>query len=557
MVLTLLDALDMHSKNRPHDVFLNVWAKGDRLSYTFEQFRDEAIRFASDFKKLNLPPGSVIFIVLPHRPELYFAFIGAMYAGYIPSMLPFPTPKQDSEIYWEAHKALFRRVRPGAILTYTANIEPLKHSLIDLPTIVVDVEEGGASSQFMPNVERQADMIALLQHSSGTTGLKKGVELRFRDIQAQAISYSHAIALTERDVVVSWLPLYHDMGLLSSFLIPLSIGASIVSLDAFEWVSRPLILFDAIREHKGTLVWQPNFAFNHMARLRGASGRFDISTMRAFISCSEPCKVDTFDRFYNVFCGDGLDRTQLQTCYAMAETVFAVSQSRLTEAVRSIAVAGDALDRTGTIEIVGKDAVGARPFMSNGTPIAGLDVAILTEGKKDIWKAGKSSSSTGEILLRGKFVFEGYYKNPESNAGAFDDGWYCTGDIGFFNEGELFVCGRKKEILIVHGRNYYANDVEEVVSSVDGVKPGRAVAFSLYNDKTQSEEAIVMVESSVAADDHARLKRAVKQAVFDRLELTLHSVNVVNVGWLHKTTSGKVSRKENVIKYLKDREARA
>lgn len=552
MATTLLDAVDLHAKIRPHDVFLNVWMRGEHHSYTFEQFRIEALRFATMFEALDLPPNSVIFIILQHRPELYFAFIGAMYAGHIPSMLPFPTPKQDSDIYWDAHKALFERVEPGGILTYKANIGPIRTVLGALPTFVVDIEEDRASAPFEPDAAPQPDAIALLQHSSGTTGLKKGVELRFRDIHAQAASYADTIGMTERDVIVSWLPLYHDMGLLSSFLIPLSVGASIVSLDAFEWVSRPLMLFDAIAEHKGTLVWQPNFAFNHIARLRDAGEKVDISTMRAFISCSEPCKVDTFDRFYSAFRDDGLDQRQLQTCYAMAETVFAVSQSDISQPVRSIAVAGDVLDLGGNIEIVGKDAAGARYFLSNGTPVPGLDVAISVAGEKDIWEAGKSSSCTGEILIRGDFLFEGYYKNPEANAGAFDAGWYCTGDIGFFQDGDLFVCGRQKEMLIVHGRNYYATDIEEAVSGVEGVKQGRAVAFSLFNDRTQSEEAILMVESAVPASDHASLKRAVKQAVFDRLELTLHSINIVDVGWLHKTTSGKISRKENFAKYLKD-----
>ncbi len=348
---------------------------------------------------------------------------------------------------------------------------------------------------------------------------------------------------------MSWLPLYHDMGLLSSFLIPLSVGAKIVSMDAFEWVARPEMQLAAIEQYGGTFCWLPNFAFKHMARVKAPGARHDLGSMRAFISCSEPCKAETFDAFLEAFGENNVRREMLQCCYAMAETVFAVSQSALGRPVTVAALDGAALDLEGAIRPVVPGTPGARLFVSNGTPIAGLEVAISTTAGMVPWVPGADTHVSGEVMVRGEFVFSGYYRNEDDTRAAFQEGWYGTGDIGFFAAGDLYICGRKKELLIVNGRNFYATDVEEAASRVPGVKPGRAVVFGLYDDRSQSEAAILVAETDFPAEEWPRLRRAVKQEVFTRLELTLQTVNLRAPGWLVKTTSGKISRKENARRY--------
>jgi len=341
------------------------------------------------------------------------------------------------------------------------------------------------------------------------------------------------------------------MGLLSSFLVPLSVGARIVSLDAFEWVARPPMLLEVIERYRAQFTWMPNFAFNHLANTKPKDAEYDLRSMRAFISCSEPCKPEAFSRFVDVFGADGADDRRLQTCYAMAETVFAVTQSALGSPPRTLHLDGALLDREGRIGIVDAGAPGARGFLSNGGPLPGMEVAIARGADRVRLAPGVSSEHAGEILVRGAYVFSGYYRNSEATAQAFDGDWYKTGDIGFVQGGELFVCGRIKEILIVHGRNYYANDIEDVVNSVGGVKPGRAVAISVFDPRTQSEEAVVIAETEISdRKTAATLRRNVKQAVFDRLELTLQRVELVPPGWLVKTTSGKISRKDNRERYL-------
>lgn len=549
---TLLEALDRHAIESGDKVCVHFVAQGETRPQTYASLRAEALRAAAMFDELGLEPGSVVFIVLRHQAELYSTFLGAMYAGLTPSFLPFPTPKQDANLYWSSHRELFRRVDPGLVLTYADNIAPLCEALEGLTAQVVDVRRIADFQPREAGAAPSADQVALLQHSSGTTGLKKGVMLTFGEIAVQTEGYARAIDLQTNDVVVSWLPLYHDMGLLSSFLIPVARGATIVSLDAFEWVAKPAMLLEAIERHRGTLSWMPNFAFNHIARLRPSGASYDLTSMRAFIACSEPCKEETFVQFAETFADCGVTPGSVQACYAMAETVFAVTQSGLAAPAAICRVDGDELDRNQRVRL---SPVDGRAYVGNGRPIKGLEVAIDSVDGRLPWSPTANSRATGDIVVRGVSLFSGYYRNPEATAEALRDGWYTTGDVGFFADGELYICGRRKELLIVHGKNYYATDIEEAVNRVDGVKPGRAVAFALYSERTQSEEGYVVVESERPAETWTALKRAIKEGVFSQLDLTLQSVQIVEPGWLVKTTSGKISRKENARKYLAAKDA--
>lgn len=550
---TLLEALDRHAVEKGDKACVHFVAQGETTPQTYASMRTEALRAAAMFDGLGLEVGSVVFIVLRHQAELYSSFLGAMYAGLTPSFLPFPTLKQDANLYWSSHRELFRRVEPGLVLTYAENIAPLREALGGLKAEVLDVRRVADFQPREAGLNPAADRVALLQHSSGTTGLKKGVMLTFGEIAAQTEGYAKAIDFDANDVVVSWLPLYHDMGLLSSFLIPVALGATIVSLDAFEWVSKPAMLLEAIERHRGTLSWMPNFAFNHIARLRPSGSSYDLTSMRAFIACSEPCKEETFAQFADRFADCGVTPRSIQACYAMAESVFAVTQSNLDAPPAIRRVDGDELDRNQRVRL---SEAGGRAYVSNGRPIEGLEIAIDSAEGRLLWSPAANSRATGDIVVRGVSLFSGYYRNPEATVEALSDGWYTTGDVGFFADGELYICGRRKELLIVHGKNYYATDIEEAVNRIEGVKPGRAVAFALYSERTQSEEGYVVVESERSVETWTALKRAIKEGVFSQLDLTLQTVLVVEPGWVVKTSSGKISRKENAQKYLAAKDAR-
>jgi len=531
----LLGAMYGHAATRPTAPALLVAGSKRYRQFAYADLAREIDRWAARFTSLQFEPDAIVAIVLEHRYELYPAFLGAMRAGAIPTFLPFPTPKQDPVLYWNGQRELFARVRPACVVTESALAGPLG-ALCPPPCIVHDIDTPwDVPAVDLPPLEavERPERIALLQHSSGTTGAKKGVALTYRAIAMHNAAAARALEAQTSDLTVSWLPLYHDMGLIAAFLLPMWVGSRVVSLDAFEWLLNPASLLEAIERYRATHAWLPNFAFEHLVRTHDGDRTYDLRSMRAFVDCSEPCRPATFARFAATFAASGVTPDALRTCYAMAETVFAVTLGSPHEPARTICVDAAALRSHGALAAAGPDGA---ELLSCGRPLAGVELRILATEGQDV----------GEIAVRAPYLFSEYHRNPEATANAFVDGWYATGDLGFVRDGELFVCGRRKEMLVVHGQNFYSNDVEAAVNEVEGVKPGRVAVFGRFDDATGSEEAVVLAESEEA--DEARklaLVRHIRSHVYSVLGLQVRTVEIRGVGELIKTTSGKISRDEN------------
>jgi len=331
---TIAQALEYHCTHKSEETFCHFLKAGQVEAITYLKLYRESCRYAQLYKKQGLVPGQVVLIILNHTPDLYYAFIGAMLAGFIPSFMPPPTSKQDPKLYWSSHQELFNRIGAGALLTYSDHLELLNQELPDLPLKMVTTQDVQTYSDQFTVVELKSHEIAFLQHSSGTTGLKKGVVLTHGAILDQVSSYKQSLNIRETDRIVSWLPLYHDMGLIACFILPLVTGTSIVQIDPFEWVNNPKMLFEAITTYQSTLCWMPNFAFHHLYRTVRQKNDWNLRSMRAWINCSEPAKAETADFFFQKFTNLGVTDEQLQVCYAMAETVFAVTQTPLDQPVK-------------------------------------------------------------------------------------------------------------------------------------------------------------------------------------------------------------------------------
>jgi len=503
-----------------------------------------ARRFAALFQARGAGPGATILLIVRHGFDAHAAFVGAMLIGAVPSFLPYPSAKQDHTLYWAQHRTVLTVCRPRMVLVYdelhTAMVECAQGTGADI--VPVSLVEDHLAAQ-IPDPLPAADAVGLLQHSSGTTGLKKAVALSYRSIACQLANYRDALAIDPSAArIVSWLPLYHDMGLISSFLLPMWLGVPIISLDPFVWIATPTLFFDAVEDYRATHAWLPNFAFMHLARRVRTSRNWDLQSLRAVISCSEPCKAAAFDAFLSRYAAWGIRPETLQTCYAMAETVFAVSQSNLAAPVRRLAVDRDCITKLGPVLPPATD-VEALILLSNGRPIGGCAVRILREGDF------VAEVQIGEICVSGEFLFSGYSNNPIATAAAFHNEWYRTGDLGFLQDGEVFVVGRVKEVIIVNGKNIFVHDIEAAAAQVAGVKPGRLVAFGQYSDRIGSEQLVVVAERDANAAPDAQVLEAINRAVVLEIGIPCADIRLVDPGWLVKTTSGKISRSENARKY--------
>ncbi len=519
---------------------------------------DAAAGYARAYAESGIRPGEVVILILRHGLDLPAAFWGAVLHGAVPSIMPFLTEKLLPERYRRDLEVLVSITRPAALVTYPEF--PAELGGLDFggsPLRAVIFSSNAAPQAFRGANEyagagRGADEIVFLQHSSGTTGLQKGVAISHRALLNQLESYRAALRLDAQDVIVSWLPLYHDMGLIAGFLMPLLEGIPLVLLSPFDWVRSPVRLLQAVTRYRGTLSWLPNFAYNFCAqkiRAEDLEG-LDLSSWRAVTNCSEPMSAGSFERFAARFAPCGLDPRALTTSYAMAENVFAVTQGGIDAPVNVDEVDLIALQEEGMARAAAAGRPAAR-LLSCGAAVSGTEVRVLGAGDEPL-----PERRVGELAVRSNCMLAGYYNRPEESARVFADGWYRTGDLGYLAGGEVYVSGRKKDLLIVGGRNVFPQDLEALASEVPGVHPGRVAAFGVFNEAQGTEEAALVAEVDLPEEQRGEedacraLEDAIRLAVNRGSAVSLRYIRLVGARWLVKTSSGKTARSANRDKFL-------
>jgi fatty-acyl-CoA synthase len=539
-------------EHKPEIEYSVVISNGEEKKITWKDLENECQSIMNSLKGIEK---GVVLIFLRHSSSLHGTFFGTMMAGHTPSFMPCTSVKQDPALYWASHQKLLNHIKPTAIITSKDVSQEILQAKLELGnTKIIHIEDIEIPESKI-NIElRSEDEIALLQHSSGTTGLKKGVALTFDAIVKHAESYSSSISITEEDTIVSWLPLYHDMGLMACMIMPAYTSTPVIHMSPFDWVGKPHLLFEVIEKYSGTLTWMPNFAFEHMALYAPRMPHnYDISTMRAFISCSEVCRPESFDKFFNAFNEKGVEKSMLHTCYAMAETVFATSQSTLNRKAKRILVNQRDLNRGEYVRIYDENESNLetpRQLIETGSIIEGLEVKIVDEDFKSL-----PELTIGEISISGTFIFDGYYRMPDLTKERVMNGSYMTKDLGFFDSsGRLYVLGRVDDLIIVQGRNIYAHQVEALVSTLEGIKPGRISAFGIYDPRIGSESMIIVceVENGQSSEESQKIKSTINKLLQSTIEVVPKKIRLVTPGWLVKTSSGKVGRKENKEKHLRE-----
>lgn len=545
---TLLDALALQDSQTLALTFLHADESAQPL--TRAQFRAAVQCCAAALQQQGIGPRELVIIADTQSVVSIVAFWGAVWLGAIPSMFPTLTEKLDPQIYMRNMAELVERSQVRAVLA-DENFMPLFRQHTDAPVIALStlVEEGAWDDKpqhDLPPYAAKPDDIAFLQHSSGTTGLQKGIALSHSAALNQLTHYSAAIDLRDQDVIVSWLPLYHDMGLVAGFLLPFVQGIHLVLMSPFAWVAHPAMLLRAIHRYGGTLCWLPNFAYNHCARrirerdLEGLS----LAGVRAFINCSEPVRHESHALFVEKFTPLGVTWNQMAVCYAMAENTFAVTQTPIGQPPTIEHISRRAMESDLCAVRVTDDDPNGVTIVSCGVPITNVAVQTWDESAKPL-----PERHIGEIAIHSDSLLSGYYRRPDLTP-LNEAGWYATGDRGYIADGEVFIIGRSKDLIINAGKNIYPQDIEAIANSISGIHPGRAVVFGVPDDREGTELLALVAE--VSATDEAERKKivqGVRQAVVSQAEVTLTYVALVESGWLIKTSSGKIARGENRIKW--------
>jgi len=526
---------------------------GSEEAITAAQFLANAADYATALKLAGVKPRDIVILVMRQSKELLSALWGALYLGAIPSIFPFLSEKLDRSLYMQQVRTLVAHCGAGAVIAFPEFKSDLTTLLAGVACQILTTDEvrcGNTMQSAPPPYEANPDSVALLQHSSGSTGLQKGVALSHRAILSQVRSCGRALALSSDDVVVSWMPLYHDGGLIAGCVIPLVTGVPLVLMSPFHWVRDPKVLFHAVHRHRGTVTWLPNFAYNHCARNvrdRDLSG-VDLSRWR-LVNAAEPARWDSHRLFLDRFRRYGLNEGALMVAYGMAEATLIVSATPFGEPPHVDWVETRLLQEERRAVPAPAESPGSTPLTSCGYPVEGADIGIVDDEGR-----GLPDRCVGEIVLRARSLFSGYHLRPDLDAKVLRDGWYFTGDMGYLANGQLYVPGRKDDLIIVGGKNIYPNDLEAIANEVPGVRPGRAVAFGVPDHRLGTEKAVMVCEVQPSSDhDSARkIEWELRRRIAQETEVTLHDVRLMDRPWLIKTSSGKLARAANREKYLRE-----
>lgn len=550
---TLWKRWKLNSERNPDRDAIVHWVAGQEpFRWTYKNLIHSAKKFSVKIRELGIKPGEVCATIIRHNPKFYPLYLGISRAAALPAVLAYPNPRLHPDKFRQGLEGMAQRSGLDYILT-ERELEPIIKPLIEksgstIKAVYFPLEwdlNGEVDLKLDNEVEEVASQIKdtdpmLLQHSSGTTGLQKPVVLSHRAILNHVKNLGGALQLTERDKIVSWLPLYHDFGLIAAYQIPLAYGITTIQIDPFEWVLAPVLLPEVISKEKATATFSPNFAYNVLAEkideeeLEG----IDLSSLRIMVNAAEPIRHDSHEKFIARFKKYGLNPNALAGLYGMAEVTLGATLTTPGKPIPELSVDRNELSR-GFMKLANDKSV-VRVCVSSGHPINECDLKVVDENRNEI-----EDGIVGEVAVTSVSMFDGYRNYPEKTAEVVSNGWYYSGDYGFRWEGEYYIIGRKKDIIIVAGKNIYPEDIEDVMNGVEGLIPGRTIAFGEEDLNMGTEFVAVVSETNAQTDEEKNKVRMNILKAGMSIDIIIHKVYLVPPRWLIKSSSGKPSRKAN------------
>ncbi|MCY0988547.1 fatty acyl-AMP ligase [Nannocystis sp. ILAH1] len=537
---TLTQALDAATARADFGYSHLVQEKDPVRFLSYAETARRARRFGAALQAAGVRAGERVGLILPDSSEFVEAIFGAMYAGAIPVPVYPPMNLGQFEGYLANTTHILRQAGCSLVVT-DAKVRPILGKLMSNVPSVRAVE---VYASFVKQVDERAapigvdvkpDDVAFLQFTSGSTSQPKGVTLTHANLIANIAALGAGLHADGDTVGLSWLPLYHDMGLIGFVFAPAVLQVRGVQfMSPLLFLKRPALWLRQLSERKATVTFAPNFAYGLCtARIKDHELQgVDLSHLRVAGCGAEPIQYDTLNAFAERFAAWGFKRTAFLSCYGMAEHSLAVTFVDLQEDLRADKVDPDALVHG---EAKPSDTSDALKVVCCGRTFPEHDLRIVDAESNPL-----PERRVGQIELRGPSVMRGYWGDAERTLQVLKDGWLATGDLGYLADGELYVCGRIKDLIIIHGRNYYPQDLEWQASQVEGVRRGNVVAFGIEDASLGRERVIVAAEVRTPHAEDLRDKIAAK--ILETLALKPDEVVLLPPGSLPKTSSGKLQR---------------
>jgi len=551
---TLLEVLDWHRQRHPERTHILSYGGGDKpRPIGYQDLWEGAARVAGRLLEAGLAPGGKVALMLPTCPAYFTSFFGILAAGGVPVPIYPPARPQQLEDHLRRHARILANAETVLLITVreARTVGRLLQSLAPTLRGLLTLEDLEAGAEPKAPARPKAGDIAFLQYTSGSTGEPKGVVLTHADLLANIRAMGQASQVRPDDVFVSWLPLYHDMGLIGAWLGSLYYGLPLVSLSPLAFLARPLRWLEAIHRHGGTLSAAPNFAYELcLARIADEDlAGLDLSSWRWAFSGAEPVSPQTLRRFAERFAPYGLRPQALAPVYGLAEAAVGLAFPPPDRGPRIDCIDRVRFARSGhalPIPCGGEDAL---EVVACGRPLPGYRIRVVDESGRAL-----PERHEGLVQFQGPSATQGYYRNPQASAALVRDGWHDTGDRGYLAGGDIHITGRVKDLIIRGGRNLYPYEIEQAVGEVAGIRKGCVAAFAAADPRTGSERLVVVAETRET--DPARragLGQRVRERATELTGLPPDEVVLAPPGAVLKTSSGKIRRAATRERYLAGR----
>jgi fatty-acyl-CoA synthase len=521
------------------------------VSFSYTALERMTARFGGALQALGLRKGDRVALIVPNNDDFVLCFLGAIRAGIVPVPIYPPMALGALQAYLDNTRHIVAKSGARALVT-TSKIKRLLGTVqAACPALeqVVALEGIRESAEPLKAEPIGLDDVAFLQFTSGSTSRPKGVTLTHGNLAAniQCIMVD-GLRMVPDDVAVSWLPLYHDMGLIGFVLAPIFHTIPVHFLPPLLFLKRPVTWFQAITRVSGSTAYAPNFAYALcVKRIRAADLEgLDLSRWRVAGCGAEPIRPETLEAFSDAFARIGFKKEAMLPSYGMAESSLAISFTELHEGMKTISVNGPELWEKGAARLVPENEEDAVRLVSCGPPFPLHQVKVFAADDAASG-APLPERTVGELRIAGPSVMRGYWEDAERTRESFAGEFLRTGDLGFIHDGRVYICGRSKEVVIVNGRNYYPQDMEWEASKVAGVRKGNVVAFGARDPSgvERDRERVVIafeVQDAERLGHSSALLGDVRKAVQEGMGLTLDDVVALPPGALPKTSSGKLQR---------------
>lgn len=542
---TLLDILRWHVERYPeraHIQFYDDYTDGEIITYRGLWTGASAV--AGGLQRHGLAPGEAVALMLPTSRDYFFAFYGVVLAGAIPVPIYPPVRRAQLEDHLRRQSSILMNCRAAMMIT-VAEAKTVAHLLtsqVDSLRRVATVDELIALDVACEPTVRRGDDIGFIQYTSGSTGDPKGVVLTHANLLANIRADGRAMQAGSNDVFVSWLPLYHDMGLIGAWLGSLYYAARLVIMPPLSFLSRPQRWLWAIHRYGGTLSAAPNFAYELcLRRIKDADiDGLDLARWRVAANGAEAISPATMEAFCDRFGAYGFRRAAMLPVYGLAECSVGLTFSPIGRGPLVDTIDRDVLARDGRAQPAAPSTLerATLDIVSCGLPLPQHEIRVVDRAGREL-----PERFEGRAQFRGPSATSGYYRNPEKTAALFQSGWLETGDLGYIAAGELFITGRSKDLIIRAGRNIYPSEIEELIGDLDGIRKGRVAVFGSKDPRSGTERLVVLAETRKReVQARARLRSAINEIATDVATAPPDDIVLVAPNTVLTTSSGKIRR---------------